>query len=188
MGLPQPRCRATPDGNLGHAFPGFGRCERERASTQSRAQDALAFGPAPGGCFCGSGVSSTAPAAGSIPRRKAQGRRVSGKRDAAAAVGLFNVYLDPDLAVQGHSHFYVKLDAGDEAPIRVDDEAGAFACNVAAGPRTMARGTLRPKRWLRLTAVRGRRLLASVARANTDASTWTTSSPVKALIGLRCTF
>ena len=71
---------------------------------------------------------------------KAQGQSVSGNGDAAAAVGLFNVYIDPDLGVPVHPYLgggvggaYVKLDTGDDAPLRIDDEAGAFAWNLAAG-------------------------------------------------------
>ena len=71
---------------------------------------------------------------------KAQGRSVSGNGDATAVVGLFNAYLDHDVGGGVHPYLgggiggaYVKLDTGDDTPLSVDDEAGAFAWNLAAG-------------------------------------------------------
>ena len=114
-------------------------------------KEAFVFGAAPGDCFPwvrrelnGSYRKSD------TAKVKAQGQSVSGKGDAAAAVGLFNVYFDPDLGVPVHPHrgggvggAYVKLETG-------DDPRSGSAMRPAPSPatsrpasRTMARGTSR---------------------------------------------
>ena len=126
-----------PQGDLGYAFPDLG----SGIDGAVELKDAFVFGAAPGDCFPwvrrelnGSYRKSD------TAKVKAQGQSVSGKGDAAAAVGLFNVYFDPDLGVPVHPHLgggvggaYVKLETGDDPRLRVGDEAGAFACNLAAG-------------------------------------------------------
>jgi opacity protein-like surface antigen len=108
----------------------------------------LVFGAAPGDCFPWvrrelNGCCRKFDTA----KIKAQLPGVSGQGAAAAVVGLFNAYFDPDLGAPVHPHLgvgvggaYLKLETGDDAPLRVDDEAGASACNLAAGVSSAGTG------------------------------------------------
>jgi len=126
---------------------------------------------------------------------KAQGRSVSGNGDATAVVGLFNVYVDHDLGLGIHPYLgggiggaYVKLDTGDDTPLRVDDEAGAFAWNLAAGLSydvtdhvTLSAGY----RYLRFEGTDFSASVAGVDTGNVDVDDVTSH---EILIGLRYTF
>jgi opacity protein-like surface antigen len=70
----------------------------------------------------------------------AQGLSSSGEGDATSAVALVNLFIDPDLGYPVHPFFgggvgaaYVAVDTGDDSPLEIDDEAGAFAWNLSAG-------------------------------------------------------
>jgi opacity protein-like surface antigen len=126
---------------------------------------------------------------------KAQGGSVSGNGDATAVVGLFNVYLDHDLGGGVHPYLgggiggaYVKLDTGDDAPLSVDDEAGAFTWNLAAGLSydftdhvTLSAGY----RYLRFEGTDFSASVAGVDTGNVDIDDVTSH---EILIGLRYTF
>jgi OmpA-OmpF porin, OOP family len=129
------------EGNLGYAFPDSVDASASGIDGEVELKDTIVFGGALGYRFPWVRLELN----GSYrkfdtDKVKAQGQSVSGNGDATAAVGLFNVYLDPDLGVPVHPYLgggiggaYVKLDSGDDAPLRVDEEAGAFAWNLAAG-------------------------------------------------------
>jgi OmpA-OmpF porin, OOP family len=129
------------EGNLGYAFPDSVDASASGIDGEFELKDTIVFGGALGYRFPWVRLELN----GSYrkcdtDKVKAQGQSVSGNGDATAAVGLFNVYLDPDLGVPVHPYLgggiggaYVKLDSGDDAPLRVDEEAGAFAWNLAAG-------------------------------------------------------
>jgi outer membrane autotransporter protein len=131
------------EGNLGYAFPDSVDASASGIDGEVELKDAFVFGGALGYRFPWVRLELN----GSYrkfdtDRVKAQGQSVSGNGDATAVVGLFNVYVDPDLdlGVPVHPYLgggiggaYVKLDTGDDAPLSIDDEAGAFAWNLAAG-------------------------------------------------------
>jgi OmpA-OmpF porin, OOP family len=126
---------------------------------------------------------------------KAQGQSVSGNGDATAAVVLFNVYLDPDLSVPVHPYLgggiggaYVKLDTGDEAPLSIDDEAGAFAWNLAAGLSYDVTQHVTLSAGYRYLRFEGTDFPASVAGVNTDGVDVDDVTSHEILIGLRYTF
>jgi OmpA-OmpF porin, OOP family len=110
-------------------------------------------------------------------------------------VGLLNIYLDPDLGVPvrpylggGVGGTYVTLDTGDDAPLSVDDEAGAFAWNLAAGLSydVMEHVTLSAGyRYLRLEGTDFSASLAGVDTGDVDVDDVTSH---EILIGLRYTF
>jgi opacity protein-like surface antigen len=129
------------EGNFGYAFPDSVDVSASGVEGKVELKEAFVFGGALGYRFPWVRLELN----GSYrkfdtDKVKAQGQSVSGNGDATAAVVLFNVYLDPDLSVPVHPYLgggiggaYVKLDTGDEAPLSIDDEAGAFAWNLAAG-------------------------------------------------------
>jgi OmpA-OmpF porin, OOP family len=131
------------EGNLGYAFPDSVDASASGIDGEVELKDAFVFGGALGYRFPWVRLELN----GSYrkfdtDKVKAQGQSVSGNGDATAVVGLFNVYVDPDLdlGVPVHPYLgggiggaYVKLDTGDDAPLSIDDEAGAFAWNLAAG-------------------------------------------------------
>lgn len=131
------------EGNLGYAFPDSVDASASGIDGEVELKDAFVFGGAMGYRFPWVRLELN----GSYrkfdtDKVKAQGQSVSGNGDATAVVGLFNVYVDPDLdlGVPVHPYLgggiggaYVKLDTGDDAPLSIDDEAGAFAWNLAAG-------------------------------------------------------
>lgn len=131
------------EGNLGYAFPDSVDASAGGIDGEVELKDAFVFGGALGYRFPWVRLELN----GSYrkfdtDKVKAQGQSVSGNGDATAVVGLFNVYVDPDLdlGVPVHPYLgggiggaYVKLDTGDDAPLSIDDEAGAFAWNLAAG-------------------------------------------------------
>lgn len=131
------------EGNLGYAFPDSVDASVSGIDVEVELKDAFVFGGALGYRFPWVRLELN----GSYrkfdtDKVKVQGQSVSGNGDATAVVGLFNVYVDPDLdlGVPVHPYLgggiggaYVKLDTGDDAPLSIDDEAGAFAWNLAAG-------------------------------------------------------
>lgn len=131
------------EGNLGYAFPDSVDASVSGIDVEVELKDAFVFGGALGYRFPWVRLELN----GSYrkfdtDKVKAQGQSVSGNGDATAVVGLFNVYVDPDLdlGVPVHPYLgggiggaYVKPDTGNDAPLSVDDEAGAFAWNLAAG-------------------------------------------------------
>jgi opacity protein-like surface antigen len=183
------------EGNLGYAFPDSVDASASGIDGEVELKDAFVFGGAVGYRFPWVRLELN----GSYrkfdtDKVKTQGQRVSGNGDATTAVGLFNVYLDPDLGVPVHPYLgggigsaYVKLDTGD-APLRVDDEAGAFAWNLAAGLSfdvtqhvTLSAGC----RYLRLEGID---FSASVAGVNTDGVDVDDVTSHEILIGLLYTF
>ena len=131
------------EGNLGYAFPDSVDASVSGIDGEVELKNAFVFGGALGYRFPWVRLELN----GSYrkfdtDKVKAQGQSVSGNGDATAVVGLFNVYVDPDLdlGVPVHPYLgggiggaYVKLDTGADAPLSIDDEAGAFAWNLAAG-------------------------------------------------------
>jgi OmpA-OmpF porin, OOP family len=117
---------------------------------------------------------------------KAQGQSVSGNGDATAAVGLFNLDLDPDLGLAVHPSpgggiggAYVKFHTGDDALLRVEDEAGVFAWNLAAGVSFTSRDHVTLSAGYRYLRFEGTDFSASVAASIRTGPTWTTSSRTK---------
>ena len=129
------------EGNLGYAFPDTIDASAGGIDGEVELDDAFVFGGALGYRWPWVRLELN----GSYRKFdtdevEAQGLSASGNGDATAVVGLFNVYLDPDLGVPvrpylggGVGGAYVELDTGDDAPLSVDDEAGAVAWNLAAG-------------------------------------------------------
>ena len=160
------------EGNLGYAFPESVDASASGIDGKVELKDAFVFGGALGYRFPWVRLELN----GSYrkfdtDKVKAQGQSVSGNGDATAVVGLFNVYLDPDLGVPvrpylggGIGGAYVKLDTGDNSLLSVDDEAGAFAWDLAAGVSYDVSGARHTKRRIPLLAVRGDRLLSQRRR------------------------
>ena len=131
------------DGNLGYAFPESVDASASGVDGKVELKEAFVFGGALGyRCPWVRLELNGSYRKFDTDKVKAQGQSVSGNGDATAVVGLFNVYVDPDLdlGVPVHPYLgggiggaYVKLDTGDDAPLSIDDEAGAFAWNLAAG-------------------------------------------------------
>jgi OmpA-OmpF porin, OOP family len=142
------------EGNLGYAFPDSVDASASGIDGEVELKDAFVFGGALGYRFPWVRLELN----GSYrkfdtDKVKAQGQSVSGNGDATAVVGLFNVYVDPDLdlGVPVHPYLgggiggaYVKLDTGDDAPLSIDDEAPAPSPGTSqpASP-TMSRSTSR---------------------------------------------
>jgi OmpA-OmpF porin, OOP family len=177
------------EGNLGYAFPDSVDASASGIDGEVELKDAFVFGGALGYRFPWVRLELN----GSYrkfdtDKVKAQGQSVSGNGDATAVVGLFNVYVDPDLdlGVPVHPYLgggiggaYVKLDTGDDAPLSIDDEAGAFAWNLAAG--------LSYDVMEHITLSAGYRYLRfeGVDTGDVDVDDITSH---EVLIGLRCTF
>ena len=128
---------------------------------------------------------------------KAQGQSVSGNGDATAVVGLFNVYVDPDLdlGVPVHPYLgggiggaYVKLDTGDNALLSVDDKAGAFVWNLAAGLSYDFTEHITLSAGYRYLRFEGTDFSASVAGVHTGDVHVDDITSHEILIGLRYTF
>jgi outer membrane autotransporter protein len=186
------------EGNLGYAFPDSVDASASGIDGEVELKDAFVFGGALGYRFPWVRLELN----GSYrkfdtDKVKAQGQSVSGNGDATAVVGLFNVYVDPDLdlGVPVHPYLgggiggaYVKLDTGDDAPLSVDDEAGAFAWNLAAGLSydvtehiTLSAGY----RYLRFESTDFSASVAGVDTGDVDVDDITSH---EILIGLRYTF
>jgi opacity protein-like surface antigen len=184
------------EGNLGYAFPDSVDASASGVDGKVELKDALVFGGALGYRFPWVRLELN----GSYrkfdtDKVKTQGQNVSGNGDATAAVGLFNVYLDPDLGVPVHPYLgggvggaYVKLDTGDDAPLRVDDEAGAFAWNLAAGLSYDVTQHVTLSAGYRYLRLEGTDFSASVAGVNTDGVDVDDVTSHEILIGLRYTF
>jgi opacity protein-like surface antigen len=184
------------EGNLGYAFPDTVDASTGGIDGEVELKDTFVFGGAVGYRFPWVRLELN----GSYrkfdtDKVKAQGQSVSGNGDATAAVGLFNVYLDPDLGVPVHPYLgggiggaYVKLDTGDGAPLRVDDEAGAFAWNLAAGLSYDVTQHVTLSAGYRYLRLEGTDFSASVAGVNTDGVDVDDVTSHEILIGLRYTF
>ena len=139
------------EGNLGYAFPDSVDASASGIDGEVELKDAFVFGGALGYRFPWVRLELN----GSYrkfdtDKVKAQGQSVSGNGDATAVVGLFNVYVDPDLdlGVPVHPYLgggiggaYVKLDTGDDAPLSIDDEA---ICDSRASIRATSTSTTSP--------------------------------------------
>ncbi|MEK0084147.1 outer membrane protein [Benzoatithermus flavus] len=75
-----------------------------------------------------------------VDKVHAEGLRSGGDGEATSVVGLVNLFIDPDLGLPVHPFVgggvgaaYVEVDTGNDSPLEVDDEAGAFAWNLSAG-------------------------------------------------------
>jgi opacity protein-like surface antigen len=184
------------EGNLGYAFPDSVDASASGIDGEVELKDAFVFGGALGYRFPWVRLELN----GSYrkfdtDKIKTQGQSVSGNGDATAAVGLFNVYLDPDLGVPVHPYLgggiggaYVKLDTGDDAPLRVDDEAGVFAWNLAAGLSFDVTQHVTLSAGYRYLRLEGTDFSASVAGVNTDGVDVDDVTSHEILIGLRYTF
>ena len=129
------------EGNLGYSFPDSVDASADGVDGEVDFDDAFVFGGAFGYRFPYVRLELN----GSYRKFdtdqvKAQGQSASGNGDATVAVGLVNLLLDPDLGWPVHPYLgggigaaYVSLDTGDDSPLHVDDSAGAFAWNLAAG-------------------------------------------------------
>ena len=184
------------EGNLGYAFPDTIDASAGGIDGEVELDDAFVFGGALGYRWPWVRLELN----GSYRKFdtdevEAQGLSVSGNGDATAVVGLFNVYLDPDLGVPvrpylggGVGGAYVELDTGDDAPLSVDDEAGAVAWNLAAGLSydVMEHVTLSAGyRYLRLEGTDFSASIAGVDTGDVDVDDVTSH---EILIGLRYTF
>ena len=124
-------------------------------------------------------------------RRKAKVLAASG--DALALVGLVTLHLDPDLGWPvrpylggGIGAAYVALATGDDAPLKVDDQAGAFAWNLAAGLSYDLTAHVTLSAGYPYLRLEGTDFSVSVAGVGTGDVDDVTSHEV--LVGLRCTF
>jgi opacity protein-like surface antigen len=184
------------EGNFGYAFPDSVDVSASGVEGKVELKEAFVFGGALGYRFPWVRLELN----GSYrkfdtDKVKAQGQSVSGNGDATAAVVLFNVYLDPDLSVPVHPYLgggiggaYVKLDTGDEAPLSIDDEAGAFAWNLAAGLSYDVTQHVTLSAGYRYLRFEGTDFPASVAGVNTDGVDVDDVTSHEILIGLRYTF
>ena len=124
---------------------------------------------------------------------QAQGLSSSGNGDAEALVGLVNLDLDPDPGWPvrpylggGIGAACVSLDTGDGAPLAVDDQAGAFAWNLAAGLSHDLTAHVTLSAGYRYLHLESTDFSASVAGVDTGDIDDVTSHEV--LVGLRYTF
>ena len=185
------------EGNLGYAFPESVDASASGIDGEVELKDAFVFGGALGYRFPWVRLELN----GSYrkfdtDKVKAQGQSVSGNGDASAVVGLFNVYVDPDLdlGVPVHPYLgggvggaYVKLDTGDEA-LSVDGEAGAFAWNLAAGLSYDVTEHITLTAGYRYLRFEGTDFSASVAGVDTRDVHVDDVTSHEILIGLRYTF
>ena len=184
------------EGNLGYGFPDSVDVSASGVEGKVELKDAFVFGGALGYRFPWVRLELN----GSYrkfdtDKVKTQNQSVSGNGDATAAVGLFNLYLDPDLGVPVHPYLgggvggaYVKLDTGDDALLRVDDEAGAFAWNLAAGVSYDITKHVTLSAGYRYLRFEGTDFSASVAGVNADGVDVDDVISHEILIGLRYTF
>lgn len=186
------------EGNLGYAFPDSVDASASGIDGEVELKDAFVFGGALGYRFPWVRLELN----GSYrkfdtDKVKAQGQSVSGNGDATAVVGLFNVYVDPDLdlGVPVHPYLgggiggaYVKLDTGDDAPLSVDDEAGAFAWNLAAGLSYDVTEHITLSAGYRYLRFEGTDFSAGVAGVDTGDVDVDDITSHEILIGLRYTF
>jgi OmpA-OmpF porin, OOP family len=184
------------EGNLGYAFPDSVDASASGIDGEVELKDAFVFGGALGYRFPWVRLELN----GSYrkfdtDKVEALGQSVSGNGNATAAVGLFNIYLDPDLGVPVHPYLgggiggaYVELDTGDDTPLTVDDEAGAFAWNLAAGLSYDVTAHVTLSAGYRYLRFEGTDFSASVAGVNTGDVEIDDVTSHEILIGLRYTF
>jgi OmpA-OmpF porin, OOP family len=184
------------EGNVGYAFPDSVDASAGGIDGEVELEDAFVFGGALGYRWPWVRLELNGSyRTFDTDEVEVQGQSFGGHGDAMAAVGLFNIYLDPDLGVPvrpylggGIGGAYVQLDTGDDAPLSVDDEAGAVAWNLAAGLSydVMEHITLSASyRYLRLE---GTDFSASVAGVDTGDVDIDDVTSHEILIGLRYTF
>jgi OmpA-OmpF porin, OOP family len=184
------------EGNLGYAIPDTVDASVGEIDGEVELEDAFVFGGALGYRFPWIRLELN----GSYRKFdtdevKAQGQSAGGNGDASAVVGLFNAYLDPDLGVPvrpylggGVGGAYVKLDTGDDAPLGVDDEAGAFAWNLAAGLSYDVTAHVTLSAGYRYLRLEGTDFSASLAGVDTDDVDVDDVTSHEILVGLRYTF
>jgi opacity protein-like surface antigen len=184
------------EGNVGYAFPDSVDASAGDINGEVELEDSFIFGGALGYRFPWARVELN----GSYrkfdtEKVEAQGQSISGNGDATAAVGLFNLYLDPDLGVPVHPYLgggiggaYVALDTGDDAPLSIDDEAGAVAWNLAAGLSYDVIEHVTVSAGYRYLRLEGTDFSASVAGIDTGDVDVDDVTSHEILIGLRYTF
>ncbi len=184
------------EGNLGYAFPDTVDASAGDVDGEVELDDAFVFGGAVGYRFPYLRLELN----GSYRRFdtdqvQAQGQSSSGNGDAEALVGLVNLYLDPDLGWPvrpylggGIGAAYVSLDTGDDAALEVDDQAGAFAWNLAAGLSYDLTAHVTLSAGYRYLRLEGTDFSASVAGVDTGDVDVDDVTSHEVLVGLRYTF
>jgi opacity protein-like surface antigen len=139
--LAQPDTGFYLEGNLGYSLPDSVDVSVDRVDGELELDDAFVFGGAAGYKFPWFRLEANVSyRRNDVDKVKAGGADTGGDGDVESLVGLVNAYLDLDLDLPvrpfvggGIGAAYLKVDAGDNSPIDVDDDAGAFAWNLLAG-------------------------------------------------------
>jgi opacity protein-like surface antigen len=139
--LAQPDTGFYLEGNLGYSLPDSVDVSVDRVDGELDLDDAFVFGGAAGYKFPWFRLEANVSyRRNDVDKVKADGADTGGDGDVESLVGLVNAYLDLDLDLPvrpfvggGIGAAYLKVDAGDNSPIDVDDDAGAFAWNLLAG-------------------------------------------------------
>ena len=145
--------------------------------------------------FPGFGSRPMSPTVRTTPTRCRSRAPTSGANETKALVGLVNAYLDFDFGLPirpfiggGAGAAYLSLDTGSNAPLEVDDNAGAFAWNLLAGVGydiTESIALTATYRYLRLEGSDFSGDLAGVDTGDVDVDDVALH---EALVGLRYTF
>ena len=129
------------EGNLGYSFPDQVDVSDNDLDGEVELDDAPVFGGAIGYRFPWARIeASVSYRQNDVDEVKVGGSDFSGDGKTKALVGLVNAYLDLDFGLPVHPYVgggvgaaYVSVDTGNNSPLEVDDEAGAFAWNLLAG-------------------------------------------------------
>ena len=129
------------EGNLGYAWPDDVDISDDDVDGKLELDDAYVVGGALGYRFPWARLEANVSyRQNDVDTVQVEGVDFQGANDATALVGLINLYLDVDFGLPlrpfvggGAGAAYLSLDTGSNAPLEVDDDAGAFAWNLLAG-------------------------------------------------------
>lgn len=129
------------EGNLGYSYPDEVDISEGDIDGELELDDAPVFGGAIGYRFPWARLEANVSyRENDVDKISVEGADFSGDGETKALVGLVNAYLDVDFGIPlrpyvggGIGAAYLKVDSGGNAPLEVDDDAGAFAWNLLAG-------------------------------------------------------
>lgn len=130
-----------------------------------------------------------------VDQVNAPGFASGGSGNATAVIGFVNLFLDPDLGWPvrpfvggGIGGAYLSVDTGDDAPIRIDDNTGAFAWNVGGGLSVDVAQHVTLSVGYRFVSIAGTDFSSSVAGVDTGDLDVDDFRTHEVLVGLRYTF
>jgi opacity protein-like surface antigen len=184
------------EGGLGYSFPDSVDVSVDQVDGELELDDAFVLGGAIGYKFPWFRLETNVSyRKNDVDKVKVAGGDTGGDGDVESLVGLVNAYLDLDLDLPvrpfvggGVGAAYLSVDTGDNSPIDVDDDAGAFAWNLLAGVGydvTESVALTATYRYLRLEGTDFSADLAGVDAGDLDVDD---VSLHEVLLGLRYTF